>query len=103
MGLGQTPNFTTGSDLLAYCAENPTLEAGYAPGGDVQVLPCEEWPYVLPPMVVTVSGAATSTTTSTCLQLFGSTEPCIGPIGQYTLLVLIALGFGIFWWAGRRG
>jgi hypothetical protein len=107
MSLGQTSNFSNATDLLAYCAENPTLQAGYAPTGDVsgsagdtQVLDCSEWPSVLPPTAVTVTEAA-ATTTTTCFQLFGSTEPCVGPIGEYTLLVLIALGLGAFWMFGR--
>ncbi len=102
--LGQTPNFTTPEQLAAYCQANPTLQAGYAPGGQAQVLDCTEWPNILP-QIMTTGETATSTTTAstatTCLQFFGSTEPCVGPIGQYTLLTLIALGLGLFWFAGR--
>jgi hypothetical protein len=104
MAIGQAPNFQAQSDLLAYCVENPTLEAGYAPMGqtNAQVLPCTEWPGVLPPTSVSVTGVASPTTANTCLQFFGASEPCVGPIGQYTLLVLVALGFGVFWFAGRK-
>jgi len=101
-GLGQTPNFANATDLLSYCAANPTLQAGYAPAGqsNAQVLGCEEWPSVLPPTQVTVF--TSPATPTTCFQLFGSTEPCIGPIGQYTAFVLIAVGIGI-WFMVRRG
>lgn len=110
MGLGQTQNFASQAALLAYCAENPTLQAGYAPSGDTsgnasdtQTLSCSEWPEVLPPTDVTVISTNTSSTTATCLQLFGSTEPCIGGIiGEYTLLTLIAVGLGLFWFAGQK-
>ena len=104
--LGQTQNFSSPVALLAYCDENPTLQAGYSPTGNPnpQVLDCTEWPTVLPPTGVTVAIAATPSTTSTCFQLFGATEPCIGGvIGQYTLLALIAVGIGIYWYSRRRG
>jgi len=99
--LGQTPTFQTAQELEQYCAANPTLQAGYRPAGqtNVQVLDCEEWPSVLPSTTETV--VASPTTVSTCLQLFGASEPCIGPIGEYTLLALVALGLGVFWMAGR--
>jgi hypothetical protein len=100
-GLGQTPTFDNATDLLAYCSANPTLQAGYAPSGqNPQVLDCTEWPSVLPPTAVSV--IETSTTTTGCFQLFGATEPCVGSIGQYTLLVLIAVGVGLFWMGSKK-
>jgi hypothetical protein len=102
-GLGQTPTFTDQTDLLTYCAANPTLQAGYSPGGGgAQVLDCSEWPTVLPPTVLGATTIETVTTASGCFQLFGVSEPCIGPIGQYTLLVLIAVGLGLFWMGSKK-
>ena len=41
--------------------------------------------------------ASTSGSTSTaCFQLFGSTEPCWGPVGQYTALLGIAAVVGLY-------
>ena len=37
-----------------------------------------------------------------CFQLFGSTEPCWGPIGEYTLLLGIAAAIGLFLMMGKR-
>lgn len=40
--------------------------------------------------------SVTAATTTGCFQLFGSSEPCCGPIGQYTALVGIAAIVAVF-------
>ena len=50
------------------------------------------------------SGAGSNSTPAPtgCLQLFGTTEPCWGPIGEYTLLAGLAALIGLYLLMGKR-
>lgn len=100
--------FTDPGDLLNYCAANPTLEAGYAPSGQMnpQILPCQEWPSLFPGYFASATcydangnviacGSITATTTNWL------TGTMFDSIPNWLLVVGIA-GLG-WWWMQKRG
>ena len=99
--LGQTPgsqSFADPTDLLNYCAANPSLEAGYAPAGQAspQTLACSEWPSVLQTSGLSDTTVVVDETTSGTSDL-GSwlTESTIDPTGTLpNWAVLLAVGAG---------
>jgi len=102
IALGDIQAFADAPSLLAYCASNPDAEAGYAPQGQgvAQTLPCQQWPYVLPPSQIVLSGATLPPTTSTSTFTSMLTSSAIGGIPNW-LLIGGLIAIGIF--AMRRG
>jgi len=72
IALGDIQNFADQSSLLAYCASNPSEEAGYAPIGQSspQTLPCQRWPYIFGGQTVFV-GTANQLASLSSPSLFG--------------------------------
>jgi hypothetical protein len=74
LALGDAQSFADAPSLLAYCAANPNLHAGYAPMGqpNPQTLPCQEWPYILGKgQTIVVSGGSTSSISLASTTVFG--------------------------------
>jgi hypothetical protein len=79
---GSSGSGVTTSDISNPPTVVPTTNAGPVPAG---------FPGT------TSTAVSSSTTTSTpCFQLFGASEPCWGPVGQYTALLGIAALVGLY-------
>ena len=94
MALGDVPSFADAPSLLAYCAANPNLFAGYAPMGqsNPQTLPCQEWHILGKGQTIVVSGGSTSAVSLASTTLFG-----------IPLWVLAVGVLGVFLYMRRHG
>ena len=106
--LGQTPgsqSFADPTDLLNYCAANPSLEAGYAPAGQSspQTLACSEWPSVLQTSGLSNTTVVVDETTTTSDLGSWLTESTIDPTGTFPNWgILLALGAAAFYFLEKR-
>jgi hypothetical protein len=99
--LGQVAqNFSTPTDLLAYCASNPDLQAGYAPAGQSspQTLSCSEWPSVLQTSGLSNTTVVVDETTSTSDLGSWLTEATIDPTGTIPNWAVLVAGAGLLFY-----
>lgn len=99
IALGDVQNFPDQPSLLAYCASNPSAEAGYAPAGqsNPQTLPCAEWPSIFGAGQVFVESDLSTTTFSVGTWL---TSTMIGTIPNW--LLLAGLGIAGYFLMGKH-
>jgi hypothetical protein len=92
-------NFGDPTDLLNWCAANPSLQAGYAPSGQSspQTLSCSEWPSVLQNSGLSNTTVVVDETTTTSDLGTWLTEATIDPTGTIPNWAVLA-GVAVIGW-----